>query len=267
MTMKSLLGGAALVFTCMMVGCSSPEQKTMVKTDSPKEVMKPVKKKTYPKALDYVFTAHGGMDLWNSMKTLSYDMVKPDYSERQVIDLQSRKVKIEQDKFTIGFDGKEVWVEQKDTNTFKGDARFYHNLYFYFFAMPFVLGDDGIQYGETEPLQIDGHSYPGVKISYNNGVGDSSEDNYFLYYNPKTYEAEWLGYTVTYFDGKPSQDIHYLKFETWKKTEGVLLPEVLTWYNIDFKTGEKTSRGKMEFKEIELSKTGKPDAFYMQSNM
>lgn len=265
--MKSLILALPFALSFTIIGCSSSEQNSKPMPVEQENVMQEIKKKEYPKALEYVFKAHGGMELWNSMKTLSYDMIKSDYSEHQVVDLKTRKVRIEQEKFTIGFNGEEVWVQPKDTNSYNGDARFYHNLYFYFFAMPFVLGDDGIEYEETEPLKIDGYSYPGVKITYKDGVGDSSKDNYFLYYNPTTYQAEWLGYTVTYFDGKPSQEIHYLNFTDWKKMDGVLLPETLTWYNIDSKTGEKTSRGAMEFKNVTLSSEMKSDVFYENAKM
>lgn len=262
--MKSVVWALPLGFFLMLASCSSSEEKAPIKQQVEK-VVQPVITKPYPKAIDYVFKAHGGMDVWNTKNTLSYDLIKSDYTEHQVVDLKSRKVKIEQEKFTIGFNGTDVWVNQKDTNTYKSDARFYHNLYFYFFAMPFVLGDSGIEYEKTEPLNIDGNTYPGFKITYKDGVGDSSKDNYFLYYNPKTYQAEWLGYTVTYFDGKSSEEIHYLNFEQWKKTDGILLPETLTWYNIDSKTGERTSRGSMDFKAVELSEDKMEDAFFEKS--
>ena len=252
--------GAAL-----MIGCTSSTSEQDVPSSLVNEKETKSTDKQYPKALDYVFKAHGGINVWNGYKTLSYDMVKADKLEHQIVDLESRKVRIEQEKFTIGFNGQDVWVTQKDTNTFAGDARFYHNLYFYFFAMPFVLGDDGIVYDEVSPLEVDGATYPGIKISYNDGVGDSSKDNYFLYYNPKTYQAEWLGYTVTYFDGKPSQEIHYLNFEQWKNVQEIRLPEVLTWYKIDATTGEKTSRGSMRFENVKLNKESKEVQFYEQS--
>lgn len=259
--MKSLIIAFSLGFLFTLNSCSSSEQNSSQKSVTKKDESM-ISVKNYPKELNYVFKAHGGIDTWNAMYTLSYDMDKSGNTEHQTIDLKSRKVKIDQDKFTIGYNGQEVWVSQKDTNTYKGDARFYHNLYFYFYAMPFVLGDSGINYETIEPLNIDGNIYPGIKIIYNDGVGDSSKDNYFLYYNPKTYQTEWLGYTVTYFNGQPSQEIHYLHFEQWKKIEGLLLPEILTWYNIDPKNGEKTSRGSMAFKNVKLSKQPKSAAFF-----
>ena len=72
------------------------------------------------------------------------------------------------ENYSIGFDGKDVWkLDPKDT--YKGDAVFYHNLFFYFYAMPFIVADNGIIYSETPNLEFDGVSYPGVRISYNPG--------------------------------------------------------------------------------------------------
>ena len=51
----------------------------------------------------------------------------------------------------------------------KGIPKFYYNLMFYFYAMPFILADDGIVYEDVKPLDIEGKSYPGIKISYESG--------------------------------------------------------------------------------------------------
>ena len=45
--------------------------------------------------------------------------------------------------------------------------------------MPFVLGDDGITYQKVDDLKVGDVTYPGYKISYGDGVGDSPKDNYF----------------------------------------------------------------------------------------
>lgn len=241
-----------IVFVSLiLIGCTNNLKETPNESVIENEVKKEVK--TYPAEIQSVFDAHGGVDLWNSMKTLSYTFGKSSSEEKQIVDLKSRKIRIEQDKFNIGFDGDSVWVEALDTNTYTGDARFYHNLYFYFFAMPFVLGDEGIQYETSKPLMIDSVNYPGIKISYDDNIGDSPEDNYFLYYNEETKLAEWLGYTVTYFDGKPSSEIHYLHFETWGEINGLTLPTSLHWYILDEKSNTKKSRGQMNFKNITLS--------------
>lgn len=252
-----------LVSLCLW-SCSNKEVKNV--KNSTNEVMEKPMVKSYPTAINNVFEAHGGMGKWNSFSTLTYKMGDSEPREKQTVDLKSRKIRIEKDKFNIGFDGTDVWVEALDTNTYKGDARFYHNLYFYFFAMPFVLGDDGTSYEETMSLTIDSVEYPGIKISYGNGVGDSPEDNYFLYYHPETKQATWLGYTVTYFEKKKSEEIHYLHFESWKEVNGVSLPNVLHWYTLDENKMNKKSRGKVSFSDIDLSTKVLPDSIFHNPN-
>ena len=103
-------------------------------------------------------------------------------NEKHTIDLHSRKDKVETPPVEIGFDGKDVWLLD-EAKAYKGNAELYHNLMFYFYAMPFVLADSGINYKVAEDLVYDGKNYPGIHISYNDGVGASSKDDYYLYYD------------------------------------------------------------------------------------
>ena len=145
----------------------------------------------FPEALQKVFAKHGGLGIWESMNTLSYEIEKERGNEKQIIDTKDRRERIEGANFITGFDGKDIWLEA-DTS-YKGNAIFYHNLMFYFYAMPFVIADDGINYSETEPLEFEGKNYPGIRISYDAGVGVSPEDEYFVHYDPETHQMAWLG--------------------------------------------------------------------------
>ena len=132
-------------------------------------------------------------------------MPKPDGKETHTTNLYSRKDRIDASNFSMGFDGEQVWLLDENGN-YKGDPVFYHNLIFYFYAMPFILADNGIVYGETEDLVFQGKRYPGIRISYEVGVGTSYKDEYFIHYDPETYQMTWLGYTVTYRErGKVGQ--------------------------------------------------------------
>lgn len=249
--MKLLYFSIILLFA--LSSCSAPTQ--ISKKDE-------ILLSSYPKDMTSVLEKHGGINNWNAFNTLTYEFEKKGIIEKQIIDLKSRRIRIEQEKFNIGFDGNEAWVEQLDTNTYKGNARFYHNLYFYFYSMPFVLADNGIKYSKTEALSIDSIEYPGIKISYNQSVGDSPEDNYVLYYDKKTKQAEWLGYTVTYFNGMPTDKLHYLKFESWQNVNGLLLPKTLAWYNLDIENNTKKVKSKMTFKNVKLSSKKVSDTIF-----
>lgn len=214
------------------------------------------KKSRFPEDLEKVFNAHGTYDAWKSMKTLSYVLDKKGNAEKHLTDLENRKVLITSDAFTIGFDGKEVWVNEG--GKFPEDrARFYHNLYFYFYAMPFVLSDSGITYEKVDDLSFEGVNYPGYKISFAGDKGDSPDDNYFLYYHPETHQMQWLGYTVTYGEGKPNNNVNMIRYNDWNTINGIVLPKTIAWYSYEEgKPVEMTNE--VSFKEGFVS-TEKPD--------
>jgi hypothetical protein len=206
----------------------------------------------YPENISSVFKAHGGIDVWNSMQSLVFTMLKPDGEEITTTDLKNRKSLIEMPKHTIGFDGKSVWLHSKDTTAYKGNAKFYYNLMFYFYAMPFILADDGIVYEDAKPLHFEGKSYPGIKISYEAGVGESPEDEYILYYDAETNKMAWLAYTVTYFTKEKGKEFHFIKYSNWQTVEGLLLPQTLTWYDYENNV-PTTKRNDLQFMNVKLS--------------
>jgi len=185
----------------------------------------------YPDALDKVFDNHGSLDRWKTMKSMTFEIVKEDDNEKTMLDLNSRCERIEASNFKSGFNGKDYWVEA-DTS-YKGNAKFYTNLMFYFYAMPFVLADDGIVYTEAEPLIFEDVTYPGYRISYDDGVGISPKDEYYIHYDPKTYEMAWLGYTVTYRSQKKSDKLGWIRYNDWSTYNGLKLPKSLTWYKTE----------------------------------
>ena len=186
-------------------------------------------KNKFPEHLSKVLEKHGGLLEWKELQQLSFEKG----GETHVTDLQSRKSVISSESYTLGFNGSNVWLQQKDSTSFKGNKDFYYNLYFYFYAMPFVLADNGIIYEEATPLVFDGVSYPGIKISYKANVGSSPDDNYYVYYNSKTFQMEWLQYSVTFFSKKTSTKVNTIRYNDWVHVDGFLLPNSLTWYKKD----------------------------------
>jgi len=97
----------------------------------------------YPAEVLKVMNAHGGLDLWDEMRTLQYSIPKEGFDEVHTIDLHSRMDRVEAPAFDIGFDGTTAWSKNK-TAEYEGYPSFRHDLMFYFYAMPFVLADEGI---------------------------------------------------------------------------------------------------------------------------
>ena len=215
----------------------------------------------YPENITKVFKAHGGIDKWNQMRSLVFEIEKPDGNEKTTTALKSRKSLIETKQYTLGYDGKQVWLEETEEKAYKGNPKFYYNLMFYFYGMPFVLADDGITYEDVEPLEVEDVKYPGIKISYEAGVGESPEDEYILYYDEATNKMAWLGYTVTYFSKEKSKEFHFIKYAEWQNANGLVLPSKLVWYEADgFKIGKK--RSEMKFVNVLVSATKPKDSIF-----
>ena len=219
----------------------------------------------FPDKLNSMFAAHGTYEYWDTMNQLSFDLLKKGgATETHLVDLKSRKTLISSSKFTIGFDGNEVWMNAEGKFPIER-ARFYHNLYFYFYAMPFVLGDPGITYSNVKDLSFENKNYSGYKITYGSAIGDSPEDNYFVYFDKTSRQMTWLGYTVTYGDDKPSTEIHYIKYSDWQKVNGLLLPKKLQWYDSENNLPVTPSNAadfeniSVSEKMIEASKFTKPE--------
>ncbi|MEZ4856450.1 MAG: DUF6503 family protein [Gelidibacter sp.] len=255
-----------LIFTFMLltilVSCKDKKVDTKMPANDETEVPTKVVKSNYPEVMTSIFDAHGGLDNWKKMHTLEFTMAKPDGNEITTTDLQERYALVEMPKHTIGFDGQSVWMKNKDAAKYDGNPKFYYNLMFYFYAMPFVLADDGIIYSDAKPLVFEGKTYPGVKISYNNGVGASSNDEYVLYYDADTHKMAWLSYTVTYFSKEKSKEFHYIKYSDWQDVEGLLLPKTITWYNVENNL-PTTKRNDVTFDNIVLTTDSMNFRMYM----
>ncbi|MFS4469378.1 DUF6503 family protein [Maribacter sp. 2210JD10-5] len=254
--MKKIIPFFALA---ILISCKEAP-KVEKKESAPKPIMAAEKVDNYPASLKKVFDAHGSVANWKQYKTLSFQMPKPDGAETHTTDLYSRKEKILAGDVQMGADENGIWLWDKK-DTYKGDAIFYHNLMFYFYAMPFVLADDGINYGETQNLEFEGKSYPGIKISYDAGVGTSPKDEYYLHYEPETHQMAWLGYTVTYRSGEKSDNVKWIRYNDWTKVGEVQLPKSISWYTYEGRT-IKELRNTMQFNEVALSKMSKPNTFY-----
>ncbi|GMN08551.1 hypothetical protein MTsPCn5_39410 [Croceitalea sp. MTPC5] len=253
--MKSflLLILSVLVFSCKQ---APKDEKEPIENNVEEKIVA----KTYPENIRNVFEAHGGLAVWKKQRTLIYTITKPKNPETHTTDLRSRKDRIDTERFSMGFDGRQPWLLDENEN-YKGNVEFYHNLMFYFYAMPFVLADDGVVYDETEDLVFDGVNYPGIRISYQTGVGTSPKDEYFVHYDTETNQMAWLGYTVTYRSGEKSDNVRWIRYDDWASVNGLLLPKSITWHNYEGRD-IKDARNTVDFENISISEIPRSDDFY-----
>lgn len=248
-----------MCFVLLTFGCKD-DPKEAKYLDSSTDIANKIKLDTYPANFLKVLDAHGGIEAWKEYKTLRFDLPKPDFTESHTIDLYRRFDKITAPSFSLGYSGNEVWLLDS-INSYEGNPVFYHNLMFYFYAMPFVLADEGINYEETTPLEVDGVAYPGFKITFDTGVGASSKDEYYIHYDAATFEMKWLGYTVTYFSNTLSDKVSWISYGNWIEVGDVLLPSSITWHAVENGKIEGPAKT-VNFENVTVSKTAKSIDFY-----
>lgn len=179
--------------------------------------------------LDRGIDAHGGLDKWRSFRSLTYDLERGESTERHVIDLRKRHVRVEAANYTIGFDGTDVWV-QPELESYSGDPRFYSSLFFYFFSTPFVLADPGTNREPLPSREIDGTTYDAMRIGFDDGVGDSPKDYYLPHFNRETARMDLLLYTATFRSQEVSTRYNAQKIEEWQEVDGLVVPAVMASY-------------------------------------
>jgi hypothetical protein len=204
-----------------------------------------------------IINAHGGMDEWKNQQTLSFKMG----NQTHTVDLHSREVKITSPKFSMGNDDGTVWIKQ-DKQNFEGSPTFYHSLMFYFHTMPFVFADDGINYREMPDKEVNGTNYKALKMSFDEGVGDSSKDEFIVYYHPDSYKMEWMAYTSTYRSQERSDDFGMIHYKKWEEANGFLLPTKLQWHKYNNAKVGKARGDARTFTNVSVSDQQMGDDFY-----
>ncbi|MBX2821277.1 MAG: hypothetical protein KTR29_16400 [Rhodothermaceae bacterium] len=254
---SGIAGVLLISITMTSTGCTYPEASH--ETSVP---VTPVVEQVEQDALDKSIEAHGGIDRWRSFGSLEFTFGRGDRVEQHHIDLHSRRTLITTDEYQIGYDGSDVWITP-GLDAFSGSPRFMNGLHFYFFAIPFVLSDPGTNREYLGRVRINDQEYEAVKISYNDGVGASSDDYYIVHLDPETYEMSVLLYTATFRTQTPSENYNARVYEEWQEVDGLLLPKKIVSYRWDAegrRLGDK--RGEAFYSDIKLSKTSPEAALF-----
>lgn len=181
-----------------------------------------------------LLNAHGDWSKWIDAKAFSYAMVHETNLawENHYISLPDRKVRIDADAWQIGNDGEKVWISP-NRQAFQGNSvRFYHNLYFYFFSIPYIFTDPGVSVQKTENKLVNGISYEAFEVRFEANVGSSPNDLYFMLVDPETGKLAWVLYSVTFFD-KTNTKLNALKYEDYRDAGGLIFPRIMTGYQFE----------------------------------
>ncbi|PZX49134.1 DUF6503 family protein [Algoriphagus chordae] len=181
-----------------------------------------------------VLEAHGDWQKWYHAKAESYVMIHEGVmtEEDAFINLNSRKIRLSNTEFEIGFDGEQTWISPNRAAYRGQSVKFYHNLYFYFFNIPYVFTDPGVTVVKIADKSINGKKYPTYQAKFNPKTGDSPDDQFFMLINPETNRLEYLLYTVTYY-GDENPTLSALKYEDYRNADGVFFPRILTGYTFE----------------------------------
>lgn len=222
----------------------------------------------YAQPLDSAIEAHGGLTKWKSYGTLEFDQTwtsaKGVKKDHQLFDLHTRSGLITSDKYTLGAANGQVWIKPALDALGGTPPRFYMWTPFYFFGMPFVFADQGAVQEALGKKTFQGQEYDAVKITFQKGTGDSSDDFYIAYVDPASRQLKLVSYVLTFAalrKGKPVDQLepHALVFEEWQDAGGLRVPKRGSFYNWKKENIEGESLGVMEFSNVRFAEKS-PDA-------
>ncbi len=214
----------SLALGLLLLSCSDSNRTTSTENTTNDVSMMPM-------ALQEGLEAHGGLYNWKKYGALSFVVSSRKAPEKHLVDLMSRKVLITTDtSFTMGYNGKDVWVSPNLAAYSGSSPRFYHNLLFYFFALPFVITDPGAQQEALPDITFNGVPYNRVRVTFGEKVGDSPDDQYILWFRTSDHMLQMINYSVTFFDAANASKFNAIVYEEWERVNELQLPKQWTSY-------------------------------------
>jgi hypothetical protein len=138
----------------------------------------------------------------------------------------------------MAWDGEKAWSQN-----WKGvpaPPRFLALLHYYFANLPWLTRDPGVRLASEGTAKLPGDStdYLTVRMTFDEGVGDSPRDYYVLYVHPETRRLRGIEYIVTNAGALPqgmkASPPNLLLYEEHATVNGLVVP---TRYDIFRKEG------------------------------
>ncbi len=197
--------------------------------------------------------AHGGLTSWLGAGTIRFtfdyhpvDESRPRRHTESHVDLWRSRARqdVVDSEVAIGWDGETAW-EFPNAEAFPGSARFWATTPYYFVGVPFVFADPGTRFERLPDSPLaerdaeegsEAPSYHLVKITYEDGTGDSPDDYYILYVDPNTKRVRALRYVVAYpgfFPEGGHTPEKLMRYEGEHEVQGLVMPSSLPTYAFD----------------------------------
>lgn len=195
---------------------------------------------TAQKLIEHMVAAHGGMDAWRSAPTVSFEdeFIPAGASEgfvsRVTVEQGSRRAYIDYaGDMSLAWDGEKAWSRNW---ALPYPPRFLALLNYHFLNLPWLVEDPGVvltEFGQRK-LPGDDTDYFSIKVSYEDGVGDTSRDYYRLYVHPDTHVLHAVQYIVTYRsllpEGVTETPANTLIYEEYETVDGLRVPTAYRIY-------------------------------------
>ena len=173
-------------------------------------------------------------DVWRAHQAIEAD-ITVDFGGQRALEgtmlttIDGGQVRIElTDGSVLLWDGKTAWTTPVDS-AFQG-TRFHVLTWPYFLLAPLKLQDPGSFLEVVGDLPLEGKKMaPAARLTFGAGVGDTPDDWYVAYQDPKTQQLAAMAYIVTF--GKSvdaaEKEPHAITYGEFTEVDGAVIP--LRW--------------------------------------
>lgn len=194
--------------------------------------------------VDAMIEAHGGMERWTSAPTVSWEDefrrgdAESGQPSRVTVEQGSRRAYIDYpgSEQSMAWDGEKAWSVDWSS---PAPPRFVALLDYHFLNLPWLARDPGVNLSRPGEARLwavpdDPTVYRTVKITYDEGVGDTPDDYYMLYIDPETDLLKANEYIVTYEallpEGVEHTPPHLLVYDEYETVASLVVPSHYTIY-------------------------------------
>ena len=145
---------------------------------------------------------------------------------------------------SIVWDGEKLFLSPADAEW--SNPRFDIFTWPYFFAVPFKLNDPGTRLDSLGKSDQMGEAAEVIKLSFEEGVGDSPEDWYKVYRSDSSGLLVGMVYIVTYFSqdqAKSEANPHAISYHNFAEFDGIKIPTEWRFWDWSDEEGLGKRRG------------------------
>lgn len=200
-------------------------------------------------------------ELFTQHEVVSFDIIL-NFGGRQLLDARlhlatnSSAARLDLGKRTIWVVGDKVYSSDQPENP--ASIRFSAYTWSYFFLMPYKLSDPGTRWEAMEGGMLDGQLFDSRKLLFEDGTGDAPEDWYITFADKNTRLLYAAPYIVTGGGSveEAEEDPHSIRYEDYRKVEGVPLAHRWTFFEWREGQGHTRQLGDARLSDFQFGRAG-----------